>query len=221
MKTYTFNADYFKQIDTEEKAYWLGFIAADGYLNKRGNTLGICLDISDKSHLEKFKTSIAYTGNVFTRTSQYSKEHKITEKAVIEIYSTQLSKDVNTYGLDYEKSKSLSTISNVPKELMNHFIRGHFDGDGCLFFDKGRKETHKGSPGITIVGTKSFLEYICEFIPDVPKSLQYDKRTTGTYTLYLKSIKRYKKFTDYIYKDATVYLDRKFLKHQEILKKIE
>ena len=104
---------------------------------------------------------------------------------------------------------------------MHHFIRGHFDGDGCLFFEKGKKETHKGSPGITIVGTKSFLEFICDFIPDVPKSLQYDKRTAGTYTLYLKSIKRYKKFTDYIYKDATVYLDRKFLKHQDILKKIE
>lgn len=221
MKTYTFNADYFKQIDTEEKAYWLGFIAADGYLNKRGNTLGICLDISDRSHLEKFKTSIAYTGNVFTRTSQYSEECRVTEKAVIEIYSKELSKDVNTYGLDYEKSKTLSTINNVPKELMHHFIRGHFDGDGCLFFQKGRKETHKGSPGITIVGTKSFLEFICDFIPDVPRSLQHDKRTIGSYTLYLKSIKRYKKFTDYIYKDATIYLDRKFLKHQEILKKIE
>jgi hypothetical protein len=221
MKTYTFDTNYFKQIDTEEKAYWLGFIAADGYLNKRGNTLGICLDVSDFTHLEKFKKSINYTGEVFTRKSQFSKEYKFTEKAVIEIYSRELSKDINMYGLDYQKSKSLSVIYNIPEELMHHFIRGHFDGDGCFFFSKGKKETHTGSPGITIVGTKSFLEFISKFIPDVPKSLRHDKRTEGSYILYLRSVKRYKNFTDYIYKDATIFLDRKFLKHQQILNKIK
>lgn len=220
MRTYTYNTDYFKQIDSEEKAYWLGFIAADGYLNKRGNTVGICLDVSDTSHLEKFKISIEYTGNIFIRKSQFSKEHKITEKSVIEIYSGELSKDIEKYGLDCNKSHSLSTINNISKELIHHFIRGVFDGDGCFFFSKGTTPNHKGSPGITIVGTKNFLEFLCEYIPDSPKSLQYDKRTNGTYTLYLKSIKRYLRFTDFIYKDATVFLDRKFKKHQEILHKI-
>ena len=220
MRTHTHNTEYFKQIDNEEKAYWLGFIAADGYLNKRGNTVGICLDINDSSHLEKFKTSIQYTGNIFIRKSQFSKEHRITEKSVIEIYSRELSKDIEKYGLDYNKSHSLSVISNIPKELVNHFVRGVFDGDGCFFFSKGTTPKHKGSPGITITGTKNFLEFICEFIPDVPKSLQHDKRTEGTYILYLKSIKRYRRFTDFIYKNATVSLDRKFKKHQEILDKI-
>lgn len=221
MRKYTFDMNYFEQINTEDKAYWLGFIAADGYLNKRGNTLGICLDISDKEHLEKFKNCINYTGNVFTRTSQYSKKHRVTLKAVIEIYSTKLSKMINSYGLDYQKTKTLGKVKNIPPHLMHHFIRGVFDGDGCLFLEKPVTKNHKGSPGITIVGTKDFLNFICDHIPDVPKSLQHDKRTSNTYTLYLKSIIRYKRFTDYIYKDATIFLDRKFKKHQKILEKIK
>lgn len=221
MRTYTYNTDFFKQIDTEEKAYWLGFIAADGYLNKRGNTLGICLDISDKQHLEKFKTSISYTGQVFTRSSQYSKEHRVTEKAVIEIYSRELSTDVGKFGLDYQKSKTLSTLTGIPKELMHHFIRGVFDGDGCFFHQKPKKETHNIRPGITIVGTHNFLTFLSDYLPDVPKSLQLDNRTGGTYTFYLCSTKRYLRFTEYIYKEATVYLDRKFLKHQDILSKMK
>ena len=221
MKTFTHNTEFFKQIDNEDKAYWLGFICADGYLNKRGNTVGICLDISDISHLEKFKKSISYTGNIFTRKSQFSENHRITEKAVIEIYSGNLSKDIEKYGVDYQKSYSLSTIINIPNDLMHHFIRGVFDGDGCLFYQNGKKETHNISPGITIVGTENFLNFISKYIPDIPKSLRFDKRTKSTYTLYLKSIKRYKRFTDYIYKDATIYLDRKFKKHQDILSKIK
>jgi len=221
MRKHTFNTDYFKQINSEDRAYWLGFITADGYLNKRGNTLGITLNIKDACHLEKFKKAINYTGNLSTSLSQYSKEHRFTEKIRIEIYSKELSKDINTYGLDYKKSTSLNSITNVPKELMHHFIRGYFDGNGCFFLRKYKIPTHNDSPGITIVSTKNFLNFISEFIPDVPKSLRYDKRTKESYTLYLASVKRYKNFTDYIYKDATVYLDRKFLKHQEILRKIK
>lgn len=220
MKKYTFNTDYFKKIDTEDKAYWLGFIAADGYLNKKGNTVGICLDIKDIEHLEKFKKDISFTGNIFTRFSRYSSEHRATQKAILEIYSKELSRDISAFGLDYNKSHSLADIKNIPNDLIPHFIRGYFDGDGCLFFSKGITTLHKGSPGITLVGTEKFLEFISKYLPDVPKNLRKDSRTKGTFILYMKSMKRYRRFTDFIYKNATVYLDRKFLKHQDITRKI-
>lgn len=221
MRKYTYDTDFFKQIDNEEKAYWLGFICADGFLNKRGNTVGICLDIIDLAHLEKFKSSISYTGNIFFQQSQYDVNHKFTSKASLEIYGKELPIEIGKYGLDYKKSKSLSNISGVPKELMHHFIRGVFDGDGCFFFQKPKKETHNISPGYTIVGTFNFLTFLCEFLPDVPRSLRFDNRTKGTYTLYICSVKRFLRFIDYIYKDATIYLDRKFLKHQDILNRIK
>ena len=67
---YTCDDNYFKEINTEEKAYWLGFLYADGYINnkrKQGNyKVGIAISESDKAHLEKFKNAIHYTGHIKT-----------------------------------------------------------------------------------------------------------------------------------------------------------
>lgn len=61
-------ADYriFSEIDSAEKAYWLGFIAADGYvyIRDRNATVGINLSRQDKSHLEKFKTFMNSNVNI-------------------------------------------------------------------------------------------------------------------------------------------------------------
>lgn len=51
-RRYSFNENFFEKIDTEEKSYWLGFMAADGFVQTRGNTFGISLSSVDKSHLE-------------------------------------------------------------------------------------------------------------------------------------------------------------------------
>ena len=67
---YTYNKDFFEVIDTEEKAYWLGFIFADGYVNQSKNELGGCinnelgieLSVKDIDHLKKFNKSL--NGNV-------------------------------------------------------------------------------------------------------------------------------------------------------------
>ena len=64
--THTFNKDYFEEIDTEEKAYWLGFIYADGSINPSKNGLEISLKYSDKTHLQKFKKSIKYSRDIVT-----------------------------------------------------------------------------------------------------------------------------------------------------------
>lgn len=217
MSKYTYNTEYFKNIQSEEQAYWLGFICADGYLNKRGNTVGICLSYKDRDHLEKFKRSIKYTGNIFDRESRYNEHYKFTKKSTIEIYSTKLSKDLNSLGLDYDKSHSLKSVQ-VPKELIHHFIRGYFDGDGCVF-EYSSKSTQYNC-GFTFVGTKDFLDFINSCLPEKCKTLILDKRTKCTYTLYLASMKRFLIIKEYLYEDATVYLDRKFNKCNVIEEKI-
>lgn len=64
LKKYTAYYAFFKEIDTEEKAYWLGFIAADGFITTRDNTVGITLGRKDKNHLFKFTKSISATNPV-------------------------------------------------------------------------------------------------------------------------------------------------------------
>lgn len=213
MRKYTFNTDFFKIIDNEEKAYWLGFISADGYLNKKGNTLGICLNEKDKNHLEKFKKSIEYTGEIKSRKGKYSIDYKETNKVTLEIYSTELSKDLNRLGLDYQKSYSLKAMS-IPLTLINHFIRGYFDGDGCVFEYSKKISTY--NCGFTFTGTKEFLTYVNDNLPEKCKNLIFDKRTTSSYTLYLASIKRFLITKEFLYKNATIYLDRKYDKCNNI-----
>ena len=52
----TFDEHSFDVIDTEEKAYWLGFLYADGNVSNTKNEVGITLQSSDIKHLYKFKT---------------------------------------------------------------------------------------------------------------------------------------------------------------------
>lgn len=214
MRKYSYDETFFEKIDTEEKAYWLGFICADGYLNKKKNTLGISLDIKDIQHLEKFKNSIKSTSHIFTRKSRYSHNHKETEKCVIEIYSSKLDKDLRKLGLSETKSTSLKEVLGVPDSLFNHFVRGVYDGDGCVF--NYLINNKYNNPGFTIVGTKEFLDFLQVKLP-IKVKLNQDKRVANNYTYFIKSKKRFNIMYNYLYYNATLYLERKYNKCQEII----
>ena len=63
---YSFNEHIFDTIDTEEKAYWLGFLEADGYNHESHRCVAIRLSYDDYHHLEKFKEFVQYTGPIYT-----------------------------------------------------------------------------------------------------------------------------------------------------------
>nr|DAG90196.1 MAG TPA: endonuclease [Crassvirales sp.] len=56
-----FNRDFFSVIDTEEKAYWLGFLYADGFISASGNTVGLSISLKDIDHLKKYNNALNYT----------------------------------------------------------------------------------------------------------------------------------------------------------------
>ena len=60
-RIYQVNENYFESIDSDEKAYWLGFLSADGYIHEGRNTITLALQESDKVHIEKFKKAISAT----------------------------------------------------------------------------------------------------------------------------------------------------------------
>ncbi len=224
MRKHTLNENYFEKIDTEEKAYWLGFIAADGYLNNRHNTVGITLDVSDSEHLEKFIKAVNSTTKVRTHASKYSVNHRVTTKARVELYCGKMDQDLRNLGIDHKKTTTLKPLSGIPTNLLRHFIRGYFDGDGCVFstIGKDRKGIHKYyRGGFTFVGTFAFLTFINESLPFQVKSLLKDKRTESSYTLYILSNVRFNIMYEYLYKDATIYLDRKYEKSNLIKNNIE
>lgn len=140
-RKYTHQYDFFENIDTEEKAYWLGFMFADGYIvdysNKYGeDKFGITLHSKDKETLEQFKKSIQSTNPITDVSSNGRQLHRIL------MSSQKTVDDLISHGCFKQKSLILKPPTGIPKELIHHFIRGFFDGDGSIFWNKSEFEKH-------------------------------------------------------------------------------
>lgn len=222
-KKYKHDEDFFEVINTEAKAYWLGFIYADGYISiaKTGQKVfGISLSITDKEHLEQFKKDIKATNpiNEYNSTG-YGNGNTYCR---IAITSEKTVNDLIDKGVVEHKSNVLTfpTEEQVPKHLMHHFIRGYFDGDGCITSYKVQGyDRYKTS----FVGTYDFLQSINEIINEkynilIPK-LHKRKAEHEIYSLEYSSCKRSKILYEYMYNEATIYLNRKYKKYSRLMKK--
>lgn len=143
-----FNENFFENIDNEEKAYWLGFIFADGSVNEKSYSLEIELSIIDKDHLVKFAKSLKYEGKI--RNSRKNKACRM------RVHSKHLTKSLERFGMRHGKSARL-VCPNLPNELMKHFWRGVFDGDGWI--TKGKRNAI-GFACMSEDFTYSFKEFI-------------------------------------------------------------
>src|SRR5574344_1615310 len=161
-KKYFCNDDYFNVIDTEEKAYWLGFIAADGYISKKDNgcdVVGIALVSTDKNHLEKFSKAVEFTGDIKTYSAGVS-DYSSNDYCRIIITSKNMSADLRKHGIKYNKSLIMNFDDlDFSKEWTSCFVRGYFDGNGCITYSMHPKY-HDRRYAIKICGTKSMLRGI-------------------------------------------------------------
>ena len=109
------NHNTFEIIDTEEKAYWLGFLYADGCISKNQNIIQIALKRADKTHLEKFREFIGNTNNKIT----YSKNTKSYRFC---FNSKKIKQDLIKLGCIPAKSLTLKfpTEKQIPKDLIRH-----------------------------------------------------------------------------------------------------
>lgn len=211
-----FNEHIFDSIDTEEKAYWLGFIFADGYIatinpEKKNYAFELSLKSTDFEHLNKFNTFMDYKGN---NVKIARSKHKDTfyERCRWGISNEHLWNTLNNYGCTPKKSltlkfpdKSIFVESELysKEELIRHFIRGYFDGDGTLTYSNKEHSV----PESGFAGTKEFLEGISEYIPE--KLLIVQRTNSNTYYMnssYRKSIT----LLHYLYDNSNIYLDRKY-----------
>jgi len=147
-RKYTFDYDYFSKIDTCEKAYWLGFLFADGCVNSFNNKISIGLQQNDKEHIIKLCNSIQRSSNNLYFCKK-TKSYKLT------LCSKKMAKDLINLGCVNKKSLVLQfpDESIIPKFFIFSFIRGYFDGDGCIhLLNKGLNAV------ISFVGTNIFLQ---------------------------------------------------------------
>lgn len=193
-----YNRHIFDIIDTEEKAYWLGFIVADGYLNKSKNMLRIKLGDKDKHHLEKFIKFL--NGDISMLKSE---KHIITGNIewYVSTYAPSICQALENLKVEQAKSGK-EHIPAIDKTLYRSFVRGLWDGDGFI------RET---LTGIGLVGSYECLSFVQELFE---KQLQIKPLKIyshyNTYKIEYRSTKKaIPKIISYLYQENDVALDRK------------
>lgn len=209
----TVRDDLFNSIQTEEDAYWIGFLYADGCIDDRGR-VSFKLQRLDKLHLEKFAKFTHFTNIVHDYISKCG--GKSFEACGMSFAAQHLHKNFIRLGVVPRKSLILKfpTFEQVPEHLMIHFIRGYFDGDGHI-------KNRENCISFTLLGTYEFLKGLVKFLKlsDNDFLWRKDKRHSGnTHSIHIKTQKSLEIFHS-MYDNAIIYLDRKKQKFEEILLK--
>lgn len=212
---YKINETYFETIDNEEKSYFLGFIFADGYLNEDRNYMSLSLQDNDVDILEKLKISID-TDKPLQLIKRKEKNTKnqyrllITRKKIVG--------DLKKLGVRQKKSLTCNPnkLNLINKDLLKHFLRGYYDGDGSVTFYKTRNTFNST---INICCTNEFFNFFSDFIYNnlnikclLSKRFKDDK---NIFDLRICGNRNVRKFLNFIYNDSNIYLNRKFLKYIE------
>lgn len=214
--------DFFKNISTELQAYLLGFYTADGSIDEKRKTFRIHLSIKDSELVYLYKDIISPDARLFSVADNYKTTGRDGKEITghgsigVDISSAILVNDLVELGIGYKKTYSDLTIPNIPENLIRHFVRGFFDGDGSistyLACEKGKKDRVRC--GIQIDSkTKTLLENIQLFLKNnnIKFNLIYLKRD-DMYRISTSSREEIKKLYLLFYKDSYFYLSRKFNK---------
>ena len=211
-KSYTLDPNYFSVIDTPNKAYFLGLLYADGSVpfDIKRNTVSISLKKEDSYLLEHFKKEI--NSNMPLIIHEYfpikNTKYIAGSHYSLNITSPIFKKDCINLGVIPRKSLYLTfpREDQVPSYLLSHFIRGYFDGDGCVFFAKVYVR-------ISIVGTYSFLNSMSGILHNnqIDTRIHKDNRGNSFY-MNIGSRQSVHNFRDYIYDDADIKMIRKYKK---------
>lgn len=225
LRRFKVNDSYFDIIDNEHKAYWLGLLLADGFLSNSGHateSFGISLSIKDKYILEEFVKDLESTYTVKEYIGKSKFENSCTDFAYAKllIKSKQIFNKLIEYGFTTKKSyDGVVPEEHIPDNLKIHFIRGYFDGNGGLSIGSG---SHLYTLDFT--GTKEIITWILKYFGKENLKLQerHPNRDNNNVSIKISGDKQIYSIMNQIYKDATIYLNRKYeryLKLQEKYKK--
>lgn len=216
-RTYHHDENFFEIIDTEAKAYWLGFMYADGHItNYEGkygqDQFGLSVAQEDKEILYKFLKDLKASNPVHEYPRKDGKGQNLCR---VQLTSQKTVDDLIDKGCFKQKSLILSPPEKVPQELLHHFIRGFFDGDGSIakYYNDNLN---------TFIYTVNFTstQKMCNWLKEFFKfgSVFKEKRSEKTWYFSFGGHCQIQDFYEILYKDATIWMDRKYNRFQEFLK---
>ncbi len=215
-RRYRLDETIFQKIESEEQAYWLGFLYADGYNGESKGMIRLGLAEIDALHIDKFKTFLKSNSPCKIYPPRRLREQPM---HVVDINSTKLSKDLSAVGCMQAKTFKIRFPHWLDKSLHKHFIRGYFDGDGSV----GKYINNRNSVNCSasIVSNIDFLKDIQTIIKNESAvnfslSKTFNKNRTSVRALYSSGNIQILKFLHWMYNESNVYLERKYNKYLEI-----
>lgn len=199
-RRYTLDESFFDEIDTEAKAYWLGFILADGHVGQTGADNWVCrvsLIASDAYHLRKLANDLGSTAEI--------KKSKQTNLVYIDLCSVKLCKALIQLGVTPDKTCNHGT-PKIKKRLLRHLYRGAFDGDGSLFYTQAN-----ASWCYNLVGAEEFVREHQAWLVRNADVGYTDIRDVGrAVSLKYTGGRQVERIMRLLYDDADVFLTRKY-----------
>jgi intein-encoded DNA endonuclease-like protein len=222
-RRFNVNHSYFSLIDSEKKAYWLGFLFADGCVRKTksGSQLVLKLSIKDYDHLFKFKNDLCSEHKIVYSTSKTTTKKgkdSFSNNCLIRISSNELVDDLINQGCHPKKTFTID-VPKIDEKYYKDFIRGYYDGDGNFFFSEVTKLSV-----ITIVCAskkmRTFFIKLLSKIPNIGKIHEDESR----YTIKITNIIGILAFLSYMYDESKIELNRKkeiYEKYKQYRKSVE
>lgn len=205
-RKYKVNEDIFKTIDTGEKAYWLGFLYADGSVTFENGryVLELGLKAEDVNHLEKFKRFIDTDAKIDDKLVKLKGKKYMAKR--IAIHNKKFVQNLIKNGCTPRKSLNLSFPDEpiLPKEFVNDFIRGYLDGDGNI--KKFDRNTYNPQVYVSFTGTEEFLTSLCKWLDVNPN--KFDNEGNAFRQRFGGNNKAFN-ILFCLYDRGTVFLDRK------------
>lgn len=192
------DTSFFENIDTEEKAYFLGIMFSDGSVSRNQ----FYLKLKDEDVVVKFKEALKCNYAIRHNEIPYY-------NYILQISSIKMCEDLTNLGCCPNKTRVLK-FPNIPNSLYRHFIRGFLDGDGCIRVGKTL-----GTSSLDIAcASQEFIITLKEVLAPIAIHIGISKEKKYDVWHLRCGGRQVKTILDWLYKDSTVYMDRKYFKYQ-------
>lgn len=217
---YTLNEHWLDELDCEEKYYFVGMFYADGTNSADRNQVRVKLEENDKYLLELFQSW--FESDRPLQFNLYDPGGRKPERTwEFNVTSKYLCNRMTELGCPPVKSTITKFPTWVPDDMMPHFIRGVYDGDGSISLF-GNNKNGQPRANITIVNSIDFVDGLHKYITET-LNIRANINDYGGDQVYksvqIEKAHDVKKFLDWMYKDATVFMTRKHDSYIEYITK--
>ena len=220
-----FDKNFFRSINSEAKAYFLGLMFSDGWVLKNEPRFGLGLKITDLHIIKTFKKYIKAKKEIYFNDKTTTNRNINPETQATLTLNSQITKNhLMRLGIIPRKSLKIKFPNNkkVPDKYLKHFVRGYFDGDGSI--SKSKRVDFTCGSRVFLIGLRKILESKLSMI-----NLRIENRTQSTNLsktnrskrLYIQQKEYIKKLFFYMYSNTNseLRLKRKYLAYKKVLRR--